>query len=220
MHEVYCRPCSIMPAYYMVTKVHNGSHSNLIGTGISWWGVVTWNWVDNGSALHWHHNGRDGISNHQSHDCFTFIQAQIKENIKALCHWPLCGEFTRQFTAQMSSNTENVSIWWCHHVRMACCLTVQSHYMHQSAPMLTYHQWGLHLPGVNELRMDFDILSPCRMTKYAYAYLLCFESCSPRWFGKQQGIYHIHIWHHCHFVHGEVGNQSVDIMIAVSLDRH
>ena len=23
-----------------------------------------------------------------------FIQAQIKENIKALCHWPLCGEFT------------------------------------------------------------------------------------------------------------------------------
>ena len=23
-----------------------------------------------------------------------FIQAQIKENIKALRHWPLCGEFT------------------------------------------------------------------------------------------------------------------------------
>ena len=24
----------------------------------------------------------------------TFIQAQIKENIKALLHWPLCGEYT------------------------------------------------------------------------------------------------------------------------------
>ena len=24
----------------------------------------------------------------------TFIQAQIKENIKAPRHWPLCGEFT------------------------------------------------------------------------------------------------------------------------------
>ena len=24
-----------------------------------------------------------------------FIRAQIKENIKALHHWPLCGEFTR-----------------------------------------------------------------------------------------------------------------------------
>ena len=23
-----------------------------------------------------------------------FIQAQIKENIKASCHWPLCGGFT------------------------------------------------------------------------------------------------------------------------------
>ena len=26
--------------------------------------------------------------------CSTFIQAQIKKNIKALRHWPLCGEFT------------------------------------------------------------------------------------------------------------------------------
>ena len=25
----------------------------------------------------------------------TFIQVQIKENIKAPRHWPLCGEFTR-----------------------------------------------------------------------------------------------------------------------------
>ena len=24
----------------------------------------------------------------------TIFQAQIKENIKALCHWPLWGEFT------------------------------------------------------------------------------------------------------------------------------
>ena len=26
--------------------------------------------------------------------CSTFIQAQITENIKVLCHWPLCGKFT------------------------------------------------------------------------------------------------------------------------------
>ena len=36
-----------------------------------------------------------------------FIQAQIKENIKASRHWPLWEEFT--------SNAENVSIWWRHH---------------------------------------------------------------------------------------------------------
>ena len=40
-----------------------------------------------------------------------FIQAQIKENIKAPRHWPLWGEFTGEFPAQMVSNAENVSIW-------------------------------------------------------------------------------------------------------------
>ena len=46
-----------------------------------------------------------------------FIQAQIKENIKAPRHWPLCGEFTGtgEFPAQMASNAENVSISWRHH---------------------------------------------------------------------------------------------------------
>ena len=36
-----------------------------------------------------------------------FIQAQIKENIKAPRHFPLC--------AQRASNAENVAIWWRHH---------------------------------------------------------------------------------------------------------
>ena len=40
---------------------------------------------------------------------FSTIQAQIKENIKTPPHWPLCGEFTGKFPAQMASNAENVS---------------------------------------------------------------------------------------------------------------
>ena len=46
----------------------------------------------------------------------TFIQAHIKENIKALRHWPLWGEFTvtGEFPVQKASNAENVSIWWRH----------------------------------------------------------------------------------------------------------
>ena len=46
-----------------------------------------------------------------------FIQAQIKQNIKASRHWPLCVEFTgdRWIPAQMTNNTETVSIWWRHH---------------------------------------------------------------------------------------------------------
>ena len=48
----------------------------------------------------------------------SFIQAQIKENIKGPRHWPLCGEFigTGEFPAQSASNAENGSIWWRHHV--------------------------------------------------------------------------------------------------------
>ena len=65
-------------------------------------------------------NGRDGVSNHQPHNCLLnrFFKTQIKENIKDPRHWPLCGEFTGtgEFPAQMASNAENVSIWWRHHV--------------------------------------------------------------------------------------------------------
>ena len=46
-----------------------------------------------------------------------FIQAQIKENIKAPRHWPFGGEFTGQrwIPLTKASNAENVSIWWRHH---------------------------------------------------------------------------------------------------------
>ena len=47
-------------------------------------------------TLLWCHNERDGISNQQPHDCLLnrLFKVQIKENIQALRHWPLCGEFT------------------------------------------------------------------------------------------------------------------------------
>ena len=84
-------------------------------------------------SLQWRHNGRDSVSDHQPRHCFIqrFIQAQIKESIKAPRHWPLCGEFTGdqwipRTNAQkrgkcfhlmiFCSNAENVSTWWCHHV--------------------------------------------------------------------------------------------------------
>ena len=41
---------------------------------------------------------------------------QIKENIKAPRHCPLCG-VPGEFPAQMASNAENVSIWRRHHGR-------------------------------------------------------------------------------------------------------
>ena len=45
-------------------------------------------------SRNWRHNGCDGVSNHAG-----------------------AGEFP----AQMASNAENVSIWWCHHVSWRKC---------------------------------------------------------------------------------------------------
>ena len=41
-------------------------------------------------------------------------------------HWPLCGEFTGtgEFPAQRPSYTENVSIWWRHHVSVIYTFTL------------------------------------------------------------------------------------------------
>ena len=46
----------------------------------------------------------------------TLIHAQIKENIKAPRHWPLCGNppVTGELPTEKTSNAKNVSIWWHH----------------------------------------------------------------------------------------------------------
>ena len=56
----------------------------------------------------------------------SFIQVQIKENIKAPRRWPLCGEFTGtgEFSAQRASNAENGSIWWRHLDSNACIIII------------------------------------------------------------------------------------------------
>ena len=66
------------------------------------WDITIW---ANSGPLRWHHNGHDSVSPASRLFTQPFIRAQIKENIKAPRHWPLCGEFTG----------ENVSIRWRHH---------------------------------------------------------------------------------------------------------
>ena len=47
-------------------------------------------------SLQWRHNGCDGVSNHQPHNCLLkrLFRRRSKENSKAPRHWPLCGELT------------------------------------------------------------------------------------------------------------------------------
>ena len=48
------------------------------------------------TTLQWRYNGRDGVSNHQPHDCLLnrSFRRRSKKNTKASRHWSLCGEFT------------------------------------------------------------------------------------------------------------------------------
>ena len=88
-----------------------------------------------------------------------FIQTQIKENIKALHHWPLCGEFTGtgEFPAQRASYADNVSIWWRHHVFPPYGVTrPQSVHPFSSTPV---QQTGCHwckgrVEGANFLKLS------------------------------------------------------------------
>ena len=70
-------------------------------------------------SLQLRHYERDGVSNHQLHDCLLrhlFSRSSKKTSklrVTGLCEGnsPVTGEFP----AQRTSNAESVSIWWLHH---------------------------------------------------------------------------------------------------------
>ena len=72
-----------------------------------------------GRTLRWRHNELDGVSDHQPHDCLLnrLFRRRSKKTSKlrvtGLCAGNSPG--TGEFSAQMASNAENVSIWWRHH---------------------------------------------------------------------------------------------------------
>ena len=79
-------------------------------------------WYDAKFSLQWRHNGRHGVSNHQLHDCLLnrLPRRRSKEASKVRVTGLCAGNSTvgGDFTAQMSSNAENASIWWRHHVEL------------------------------------------------------------------------------------------------------
>ena len=72
------------------------------------------------NSLQWRHNGHNDVSNHQPHHCLLnrLFRHRSKKTSKlrvtGLCAGNPPG--TGEFPAQMASNAENVSTWWCHHV--------------------------------------------------------------------------------------------------------
>ena len=70
------------------------------------------------APLHWHHNGRDSVSNHQPHHClFNRLFRRRSKKTSKLRVTGLCVGIHRGpgNSPQMASYAENVSIWWRHH---------------------------------------------------------------------------------------------------------
>ena len=71
-------------------------------------------------ALQWRHSDRDGVPNHQPHDCLLnrWFRHRWKKTSKfrvtGLC--PGDSPATAEFPTQRTSNAENMSIWLRHHV--------------------------------------------------------------------------------------------------------
>ena len=78
----------------------------------------------------WRHNGRDGVSNHQPYDCLLnrLFSPRSKKTSKLRVTGLCAGNslVTGEFPAQMTSNAENVSIWWRHHVKIHCTMWTYS----------------------------------------------------------------------------------------------
>ena len=83
--------------------------------------VAVMAWCFDARSLQWRQNGGDGVSNHQRLDYIlkSLFRRRSKKTSKlrdtSLCERnpPVAGEFP----SQRAKIVENVSIWWCHHVR-------------------------------------------------------------------------------------------------------
>ena len=83
----------------------------------------------------WRHHGGDGVSNHQPPDCLLnrLFRRRSKKTSKLRVTGLCAGNspVTDEFPSQRTSNAENVSIWWRHHVPFViiyACIWVQTYH--------------------------------------------------------------------------------------------
>ena len=90
-------------------------------------------------ALQWRHDGLNSVS--PASPLFTqpFIRAQIKENIKAPRHWPLCGEFTGD---RWIPRTNGQLRGKCFHLMTSSC-TKTSHERHRMGQWFSVHELSI-----------------------------------------------------------------------------
>ena len=109
-------------------------------------------------SLQWRHNGCDGISNHQPHDCLLnrLFSCKSKKTSK-LCVTGLCegnSPVTSEYPAQMASNAENASIW-CVIVLCSVCWTIWN--SHKSCKAIVLCPSIIFLKSFHSLLMEYSL---------------------------------------------------------------
>ena len=145
-----------------------------------WWFVTT-HFISNLLSLQWRQNEHDSVSNHQPDDCL--FKVQIKENIKASRHWPLCGEFTsdRSITrtkGQLRGKCFHLMTSSCHRVMYICIFI--SHYVTPSSGMRDFIIPGLLFPTTSYPDRHLDSILPRDLlhnhaSLFNYGSLGCFK---------------------------------------------
>ena len=108
-------------------------------------------------TLRWRHNDHAGVSNHQPHGCLLnrLFRRKSKKTSKlrvtGLCAGNSPG--TGEFSAQMASCAENVSIWWRHH-----------DIKHFTDPMNIYH--SPKIPNLCPQKTKFSSLISITVLQY------------------------------------------------------
>ena len=104
--------------------------------------------------LHWRHNGRNGVSNHQHHNCLLnpLYRCRSKKTSKPRLTGLCAGNspVIDKLPAQRASNAENISIWWRHH---ALSVAIQQQHSYILVSLLPNH---FSLPAMYRLGLKSD----------------------------------------------------------------
>ena len=135
-------------------------------------------WHVSNRSSQWGHNGRDGVSNHHRRDCLLYrlFRRRSKKTSKfgVIRIWPVTGEFS----TQMASNTENVAIWYRHHVIKIFMRDAYAHKRIVYSLTRKYYVWYIVCPFCSE----FDLFEPHpqpTLIHYASAVKISFTCIEP-----------------------------------------
>ena len=161
-------------------------------------------------TLQWHHDERNGISNHGHLNCLLNCLFRDRSNkILKLCITGLCEGYppvTGGFLSQRASYVENVSMWWRHHV------TEVNNVSQIRLPQFSSHKvwsWRHH-----QMETFSALLAICAgnspvpgeyptQRPVTQSFDFFFDLCPNKWLSKQSRVWWFEmpshpLWRHCY----------------------